>query len=308
MGLTIAITGASGFVGRHLVKAAATHGLEVVGLHRQPAGEAIIRQAGGRPIRVRGLHPAPLARAFTGCAAVVHLAQVGSERPGATYDQVNVAGTRHVLDAAQRAGVRVCAYLSGLGVAHYGMKPRCTNRYFLSKLRSEIELFRSALRVAVFRPSFILGPGGELVNDLLAQIAAGRVEVVGDGSYRLQPLSVVDAADALVRALTQDGPRHAVYDLVGPEAVTFRQLVDRVARIAEPPGRSASFVMQEVAVEAAEAQAVNVGYRGMSADSLDCLLCDETSDPSPLVAFLGRPLRSIDEIVESAAAEALAAS
>jgi nucleoside-diphosphate-sugar epimerase len=299
---SIAITGASGFVGRHIVAAAAAQGLDVIGLYRQPAGEAVIREAGGRPIQVHGLHPDVLARAFKGCAAVVHLAQIGSERPEATYEMVNVTGTRHVLEAAHRAGVPVCAYLSGLGVAHYGMTRRCTNRYFLSKLQSELELFKSDLRVAIFRPSYILGPGGELVSRLLRQMAEGEVEMVGDGAFRMQPLSVLDAADALVKAVTQEGPRHAVYDFVGPERVTYLELLDHLAFLAAAAGRPASFEIKAVSVEAADAQAANGGYQGMAPDSLDCFLCDETSDHSPLERLLGRPLRSLDDALESAMA------
>lgn len=300
----IAVTGASGFVGRYVVAAAASEGIEVIGLHRQPGGAEVIRDAGGRPVQVHSLHPDTLARAFEGCAAVVHLAQIGSEKAGATYEAVNVGGTRHLIDAAQRAGIGSCAYLSGLGVAHYGMTRRCTNRYFLSKLQCEVELFKSDLRVVVFRPSYILGAGNELIEAVVGQMAAGNVEVVGDGSYRLQPLCVLDAAQAVVQALQHEERRHAVYDFVGPEAVTYHQFLDRLTRAAGRGGRAPSFTRSAVAVETAEAQAANGGYQGMGPDSLDCLLGDETADPEPLARLLGRPLRSIDETLEGSLAAA----
>ena len=303
MANTIAITGASGFVGRHVVAAAAAAGLDVVGLYRQPRGEAIIRDAGGRPIQVHGLHEDTLARAFKGASAVIHLAQVGSERPEATYDGINVNGTRSVVDAAHRAGVPVCSYLSGLGVAHYGMTRHCTNRYFLSKLQSEMQLFKSDLRVAVFRPSYIIGPGGELVSRLLQQMSAGEVEMAGDGATRLQPVSVFDAADALVATVTrEDPPRHTVYDLVGPQPVSYLEFIDHVAYLAAGAGRPATFELKSITVEAAEQQAAEGGYQGMGPDSLDCLLCDQVADWQPLARLLDRPLRSLDETVESAMA------
>jgi nucleoside-diphosphate-sugar epimerase len=79
---------------------------------------------------------------------VVHLAQIGSEKEGETFDAVNVEGTRAVAAAARAAGVPRVVYFSGLGVAHYGMAPRTTDRYFLSKLRAEAALFESGLEVA----------------------------------------------------------------------------------------------------------------------------------------------------------------
>src|SRR5580765_6849238 len=117
----LAITGANGFVGRHLMTLAAARGVEVVGVVRSPAGAEAVRQAGGRPALVRGLEPEALAVAFAGAAAVVHLAQIGAERGDATYEAVNVAGTRAVASAASRAGARRVAFMSGLGVARFGL-------------------------------------------------------------------------------------------------------------------------------------------------------------------------------------------
>src|SRR5262245_62311665 len=59
-----------------------------------------------------------------------------------------------------------------------------TNRYFLSKLTCEVDLFRSGLEVVALRPSYIIGPGSELVPELLREMAAGEVERVGDGDRK----------------------------------------------------------------------------------------------------------------------------
>lgn len=293
MGERIAVTGASGFVGRHVVAAASARGFEVLGIVRQVQREAIVRDAGGRPIHVHGLHADALARAFKGCAAVVHLAQIGAERAGGTYETTNVAGTRQVVDAAHRAGVPTIVFASGLGVTSYGLKTRCTNRYFLSKLQAEVEIYRSDLRARVFRPSYILGPGSELANGIRAELAAGRVAVVGDGSYRMQPVAVEDAAEAIVVGAVRDpeGRRHRVLDLVGPEPVSYLDLVGRIASLG---GRREAYAIDTIATEEAEQQAALGGYRGMLADEFDCMVCDETSDHVPLARLLGRPLASLD--------------
>ena len=97
---------------------------------------------------------------------MAHLAHIGAERDGDTYHSVNVEGTRRAAAAAQAAGVGRIACFSGLGVAHYGMAPRTTSRYFLSKIEAEVALFHSGLDVAVFRPSYIVGPGDGLTKML----------------------------------------------------------------------------------------------------------------------------------------------
>jgi NADH dehydrogenase len=291
----LAVTGANGFVGRHLLRLAAARGYDVVGVVRREEASSMVVECGARPV-VAALGPDPLARAFAGAHAVVHLAQVGAERGGATFEAVNVRGTGSVVAAARESGVGRIVFFSGLGVARYGMARRCTNRYFLSKLAAELELFRSGLDVTVFRPSYVLGAGGELVPSLLGEIASGEVEVLGNGRHRMQPIAVKDAAELVLAALERNARGTAVYDLVGPEPVSYRDFVGRVARVARGLGRSAGdYRFRETAVIEAERHAAAGGYRGMLPEELDCLLCDEVSDPGPLEALLGRFLAPLDD-------------
>lgn len=295
----IAITGAGGFVGRHLTVVASAD-RDVVGVVRSEEGAGAVLEAGGLPARVPRLDPGPLVRAFGGARAVVHLAQIGAEQAGASYEAVNVGGTRAVVEAAREAGVARIVFLSGLGVARYGMTRRCTNPYFLSKLAAEMELYRSGLEVVVFRPSYVLGPGGGLVPRLLREMAAGEVERVGDGRYRLQPIGVRDVAGAILAAIDAPAPGPAVYDLVGPEPLAFHELIERVARVARAEGRKAEFQIREIPVEEADRRAAAGGYRGMLRDELDCLLCDEVSVPGPLEALLGRFLTPLEGVLSAA--------
>ena len=111
---------------------------------------------------------------------------------------------------------------SGLGVARYGQSRRVTSRYFLSKLTAETLAFGSGLDAVVFRPSYVVGPGDGFVPSVLRAMQAGEVERPGDGSYRMQPIAVADAAAAVLAAVV--APRCAfptVFDLVGPEAVPY---------------------------------------------------------------------------------------
>ena len=193
-------------------------------------------------------------------------------------------------------------YFSGLGVARYGMAPRCSNPYFLSKLAAETTLFRSGLEGVVFRPSFVVGPGDAFVPAVLRAMETGEVELPGDGSYRMQPIAVEDAADAVLAAIGRPaGAFPTVFDLVGPEPVTYARLLERLAGVAGALGRPAELRLREVAVAEADRRARAGGYMGMLPDELDCLLCDETADPSPLESLLGRKLRPLDEALAAAA-------
>jgi nucleoside-diphosphate-sugar epimerase len=292
----IAITGANGFVGRHLVRHAAAAGYEVAGVVRSEAAARVVHEAGGHPVELLGRDPEALVRALDGCAAVVHLAQVGAERGGQTYEAVNVGYTERVLEDARHAGVPRVVCFSGLGVARYGMAPRCSNAYFLSKLVAETILFRSGLEGIVFRPSFVVGPGDAFVPMVLRAMEGGELERPGDGSYRMQPIAVADAAAAVLAAVERPaGAFPTVFDLVGPEPIAYARLLERLVRVAAELGREVELRVREIPVEEAERRARAGGYQGMLADELDCLLCDEVSDPAPLVALLGRPLVPLDE-------------
>jgi NADH dehydrogenase len=305
LGLRFAVTGASGFVGRHLVRQASALAHEAVGIVRNQAGAEAVKADGGRAVVVPALSTAALVPALAGCRAVVHLAQIGAERDGLTYEGVNVAGTAAVVAAARAAGAARVVLFSGLGVASFGRKPRCTTRYFLSKLEAELILYRSGLEAVVFRPSYIVGPGDGFVPVLLRELRGGVVERAGDGAYRLQPVAVRDVAELVLAALERPSIpaarvgefAAAVYDLVGPEAVTYQAFLERLAAVAGEHGRPAVLRVREVSVAVADEAARAGGWRGLGSDELDCVLCDEVSDPAPLEALLGRFLTPLDEAI-----------
>ena len=305
----IVITGANGFVGLHLVAAAARRGLQAIGVVRSPAGAAAVKAAGGRALAVARLSSPELRAASQGARAIVHLAMIGSERAGATYTSVNVEGTRSIARIAIESLATPLVVFSGLGVAHYGQAPRTTNRYFLSKLEAEIEAYRSGVPAVVFRPSYILGPGDGLSKGLLKDMAQGVVEVVGDGRYRMQPIAVADAAEAALTAAL-DPPQpvgrsgHRVIDLVGPEPIAYGKFIERFADVAREHGHATDFVVRHIPVAEADRQAITSGYRGMPPDELDCLLCDEVADHVPLQDLIGRALWPLDDAIAAAVDDA----
>jgi nucleoside-diphosphate-sugar epimerase len=156
----------------------------------------------------------------------------------------------------------------------------------------------------VFRPSYLVGPAHGFVKSLLADMAKGEVVRVGDGRYRMQPVAVADAAAAVLACAANPPPGSVppprVVDLVGPVPVSFQDFVERTAAAARAAGLSAEFQVREVSVEEADRAAAAGGFRGMGPDDVDILLCDEVSDPAPLVRLLNRPLTPLDEAIATA--------
>ena len=120
----IAITGGTGFVGRHLAQRLAREGVEVVSLSRRTGVAVDDAEA--------------LAAALAGCDAVAHCAGINRELGSQTYERVHVEGTRAVVEAARRAGVRKILMLSFLRA-----RPNCGSPYHESKWAAE-ELVRGS--------------------------------------------------------------------------------------------------------------------------------------------------------------------
>jgi NADH dehydrogenase len=293
--MRVAVAGASGYVGSALIVAGAARGHEMVGLVRREDARARIVSSGGRAVVVPSLDHPSLKDALAGVDAVVHLAQISGERRGETYEAVNVQGTRALAAAARSAGASRIVLLSGLGVARYGIAPYSTNPYFLSKLAAEVEVFRSGLQTIVFRPSYIVGPGDPLMRVLLEDLERGSVPLLGDGLYRLQPIALRDALEAILDALLQRGPK--VYDLVGPEPLGYAAFVARASAAA---GRKGPVPFERITIEEAKAEAAAGGFRGLLPDEVDVILCDEVSDAGPLEGLLGRFLTPVDAALEAA--------
>jgi uncharacterized protein YbjT (DUF2867 family) len=191
-------------------------------------------------------------------------------------------------------------FFSGLGVARYGQAPRVTNGYFLSKMAAETELFRSGLEVVALRPSYIIGPGSELIPALVGEMRRGEVERVGDGSYRLQPIAVKDVADLVRGCASLRAVHHLVVDTVGPEALSYAQFIDRVAAALRRRGERIEYRIREIEVAEADRQAAAGGYQGLLPDEVDVLLCDEVAEPRGVFDVLDRPLLSVDAAIEAA--------
>jgi uncharacterized protein YbjT (DUF2867 family) len=223
--MRIAVVGATGFVGRHLVAHLSGAGHRVVAISRSGARRPDWDDA----VETRAADVttgAGLAAALEGADAAVHLVAIPRESGGRTFEKVNVEGTRRVVEAARDAGVRRFVHLSILGVTD---DPRLD--YLHSKWRGERVVRDSDLDWVVLRPSLMFGPGDgffSLVRTTLKWWSPGIVAIPGDGSARFQPLAVDDLAIAAERSILDAERGGSVYEVGGPRWVTYREIVDEV--------------------------------------------------------------------------------
>lgn len=235
------VTGAAGFVGGHVCRALVEAGHEVAGMARTLPGEGEERVPGVTYVTGDVTRPATLTpEKLAGCAAVVHLVGIIAEARdrGQTFEAVHVAGTNNVLTAARAAGFTGrFLYLSAIG-----SEPDAPAEYSRTKARAEQAVRDSGLPFTILRPSIIVGPGCEFLEQMeglirrppLSPVALPFVPVPGNGRNRFQPVYIADLTTALIRCLdeTRDGNSglNETLCLGGADEVTFDELIDAVAR------------------------------------------------------------------------------
>lgn len=227
--MKIFMTGATGFVGRHIAARLAADGHELKCLVRASGSESAgyLKGLGAEVAEGDILSVKSLANGARGCDTAMHLVGIILERRGASFEQIHVDGTRNMLTAAKQAGITRFAHMSALGTG-----PGASAAYHKTKWQAEEDVRASGLDYTIFRPSIIYGPGGEFINMLARQVRLlPVVPVIGNGRYRMQPISVDDVAACFAASLTTQTAVNKVYEIGGPEALSYNEMIDTLCRV-----------------------------------------------------------------------------
>src|SRR5437870_8958073 len=229
----VALTGGTGFVGRHIAATLVARGHRVRVLARDPARARFLSDRNVEVVAGGLADRAPLDRLASGADALIHLVGIIVEQGAQTFTAVHVAGTQALLAAAGQADVRRFVHMSAVGARD---EPGATP-YHRTKRQAEQLVRDSGLSHAIFRPSIINGPESAPIQ-LLARLHcwSPAVPVFGDGRFPTQPIWVDDVALAFACAVE----RHAVsgvFELGGPQALTYEEFllaIGRAARCSRP--------------------------------------------------------------------------
>ncbi len=229
--MKIAITGGTGFVGRNIARTLASEGHEVVVLARgHDQTDPSLRQLNGARFVQIGLDDTDeLARAFAGCDAIAHCAGINREVGGHTYQRVHIDGTRHVAEAARKAGVKKIALISFLRA-----RPNCGSGYHESKWAAEEIVRGSGLDYTIFKCGVIYGKGDHMLDHLSHAFHTFPVfAFVGFKDKPIRPNAVADVARIVKASLVEGALSKQTVTILGPEELTLRDAVRRVARVVQ---------------------------------------------------------------------------
>jgi NADH dehydrogenase len=225
--MRVLVTGATGFVGREVLRQLQGTGKALTFLARNPASESICRYASASRAEVRAgdlTQPGALKTALEGIDAVIHLVGIISEVGAQTFERVHQQGAANLIAAAQHAGVKRFIHMSALGT-----RPNAVSRYHQTKWAAEEAVRQSGLACTIFRPSLIFGPNDQFVN-LFARMSrfSPVLPILGRPDARFQPVSVQEVAAAFVSAIDEPRAIGQTFDLCGGETVTFTEILQGI--------------------------------------------------------------------------------
>lgn len=220
--MKIFLTGGTGFVGREILAQLLQSGHSVRALVRNK--EALDKQKRLEAVVGDITDATSLANLLHGCDAIINLVGIIREfsKHGITFKRLHIEATQNMLWAANQQGISRFLQMSANGT--------CANArtgYHKTKWAAEQLVRQSGLAWTIFRPSLIFGPRDQFVNMLAKLIQSlPMIPVMGDGKYRLQPVSVANVAAGFVKGLEIKESIGQTYHCAGPQDFSFDEILD----------------------------------------------------------------------------------
>ena len=224
-GRLVAVFGGSGFVGRHVVRALARDGWRIrvasrrpdLAFHLQPLGKVGQIMAVQANLR----YPASVNAAVRGADAVINLTGILNPKGQQSFEGVHVSGARAVAQAARDAGIGNFVHMSAIGA-----DAAAVSAYASSKGRGEAAVRQIMPGSIITRPSIVFGPEDDFFNRFAAMARLfPALPLIGGGDTQFQPVYVGDVANAVALAVGGQARAGTTYELGGPEAKTFAELL-----------------------------------------------------------------------------------
>jgi nucleoside-diphosphate-sugar epimerase len=229
--MKIAITGGTGFIGRHLARDLISRGHDVIVIARGQYARNTQPIEGATFFALDANDTANLTRAFEGCDAVVHCAGTSVEDAKQTFYRLHVEGTRSAVTAAEQSQVKKFVLVSYLNV-----RPNVKSEYHRTKWQGEEIVRASKLNFTILKAGLIYGPGDHLLHNLSNLFRRMPVfAAVGLREKTVRLVAVEDLVEVIRAAL--DGNRFArqTVAVLGPEEFPFSQAARRIANAMGKP-------------------------------------------------------------------------
>lgn len=225
----VTVFGGSGFVGRHIVRALAKRGYRIRVAVRRPDLAGFLQPLGNvgqisffqANLRYRN----SVDQAVEGASYVVNCVGILFESGRNSFEAVQEFGGRAVAEAARGVGAKLI-HLSAIGA-----NGTSDSTYARTKGRAEAAIHSIVPDAIIYRPSIVFGPEDNFFNKFAGMARSAPVlPLIGGGKTKLQPVYVMDIAEAVAKAVEGKVAGGKIYELGGPEVLTFRECLEAVLK------------------------------------------------------------------------------
>lgn len=224
----VTVFGASGFIGRHVVRRLAAEGVRVVAAVRDPHGASFLQPMGNVgqivPVACDVRREDDVARVLQGSDGAVNLVGILYQHGGQGFDALHADAPGRMARLMSEAGVERFVHISANGA-----DPESNSAYARSKAAGESAAREALAETVVLRPSIVFGPEDDFFNRFasLARISPA-LPLFGGGRTRFQPVYAGDVADAVWAGLSRRRFQGGTFVLGGPKIYTFRELMELI--------------------------------------------------------------------------------
>jgi NADH dehydrogenase len=222
----IFITGASGFVGGHLVDYLHAKGHRVRCLARSDSAKKSLSAKGAEVNSGDVTQAETLNNILNPDDFVVHLVGIIEEKGSVTFDSIHCKGTANLIAEAKQAGVRHFFYQSALGADEDSR-----SGYLRTKAEAEGIVIQSGLGYTIFRPSLIIGPWDGFTRKLVDMLKLSPVlPIPGEGKAKFQPVYIKDWLACIEKVIESPDAYGSTYEIGGPEHLSYLEIVEKLSK------------------------------------------------------------------------------
>jgi NADH dehydrogenase len=226
------VFGGSGFIGRQIVWFLARRDYRVRAAVRRPELAGYLQPMGvvGQIHAVQSnlRFSDSVVRAVEGAETVINAVGILAPEGAQTFEAVHVEGARRAAKAAREAGARRFVHISAIGA-----DSQSQSRYAATKAKGEEAVLAEFPSAIILRPSIVFGPEDRFFNRFAALARISPVlPLIGGGHTKFQPVFSGDLGEATANAAIDFGTPGTIYEIGGPEIVTFRDILEATLRYA----------------------------------------------------------------------------